>query len=102
MRIELAPPAVLRPGQIVEFRAAAWHSEAYRTEQPVSKLSDVKVVLVMADGRRLQASTSMIRRGVFNFSIENTVTVAPGGEAATVHVSARDAAVQFPVRVVRP
>lgn len=102
VRIDIAPPAVLRPGQIVEFRAAAWHSEAYRTEQPVSKLSDIKVLLVMSDGRRLQASTSMIRRGVFLFSIENTVTIASGGEAATLHISARDAAVQYPVRVVGP
>lgn len=102
VRIDIAPPAVLRPGQIVEFRAAAWHSEAYRTEQPVSKLSDVKVSLVMADGRIMQANTSMIRRGVFLFSFDNSLAVAAGGESAVLHISARESSVQFPLRVVRP
>lgn len=102
VRIDIAPPAVLRPGQIVEFRAAAWHSEAYRTEQPVKKVSEVKVSLVMADGRIMQASTTMIRHGIFLFSFDNALAVAPGGESAVLHISARESSVQFPVRVERP
>lgn len=102
VRIDITPPAVLRPGQIIEFRAAAWHSEAYRTEQPVSKLSDVKVSLIMSDGRTVQASTSMIRRGVFLFSFDNSLAVAPGGEPAVLQISAKESSVQHALRVVRP
>ncbi len=101
MRIEFDPPAVVRPGQRMQIRAAAWSSPTYRSDQPVKRITDIVVTVTTAGGRTLRTEIEMTQHGTFLFSIDNTVPVSPGGEDAVIRIQARESQVTRTIRLRR-
>ncbi|MFZ1730700.1 MAG: hypothetical protein WBQ23_10470 [Bacteroidota bacterium] len=85
-QIEFQLPSRSPASSSFRFSASRYNDIRFRGEQPVDKLSDVRVELNNERGEALKTEVWMIRKGEFEFSLENRNSIRKGGERVTVRI----------------
>ncbi|MCZ7556891.1 MAG: hypothetical protein M5R41_10870 [Bacteroidia bacterium] len=100
-RIAASLPERAPSNAAFRFTASRYSHPRFMGEQPIDKISDVAVEITASGNRRFEASVSMIRKGEFEFELENSAAVAAGGEQVLVTIRAAGAIFQHAIRLTR-
>ncbi|MBN1447158.1 MAG: hypothetical protein JXA28_04450 [Bacteroidetes bacterium] len=90
--LELPPQASVM--ETFRFTASRYTDPRFRGEQPIERLTDVRVELFDEENNLINTDVSMIRKGVFTFIIQDKQFIRPAGERVIVVVHAGEATVQ--------
>lgn len=77
--------------QTFKFWASRYIDPRFRGEQPIEKLSDVRVEIRDEEDNLIRTDVSMIRKGEFTFLIQDKDLIRPEGEHVIILVHAGDA-----------
>jgi len=87
-RIGLDLPARAAATASFRFTASKYNDIRFRGEQPIDRLADVQVELTNEEGNVLASDVWMMRKGEFEFSLENRTSIRKGGERIIVRIHA--------------
>lgn len=93
-RITVNLPARASVMETFRFSASRYTDPRFRGEQPVDRLSDVRVDLFDEENNLIRTDVSMVRKGEFTFIIQDKELIRPEGERVVVQVHAAEASVQ--------
>jgi len=76
------------------FSASRYIDPRFRGEQPIDRLSDVRVDIYDEQNNLIRTDISMIRKGEFTFIIQDKDLISASGERVIVHVHAEESSVR--------
>ena len=100
-QIHVDLPASASVMETFRFTASRYTDPRFRGEQPVDRLSEVRVELFDEEHNLIRTDVSMVRKGAFTFIIQDKELIRPTGERVIVHVHAAEASVQETMRLIR-
>ncbi|MBE0642448.1 MAG: hypothetical protein IH600_00030 [Bacteroidetes bacterium] len=98
-RIEIQLPARAPASSSFRFSVSKYSDSRFRGEQPVDRLVDVHVELINENGDNLATDVWMVRKGEFEFSLENRASVRKGGERVIIRILAGESAEQRSIQL---
>jgi len=101
IQIGLDLPASASVMETFRFSASRYTDPRFRGEQPVDRLSDVRVELFDEERNLIRTDVSMVRKGEFTFVIQDKDLIRPEGERVIVRVQAAEASIQETMRLTR-
>jgi hypothetical protein len=100
-QIVLDIPARASVMESFRFTASRYVDARFRGEQPIDRLSDVRVEIRDEENNRIRTDVSMIRKGAFAFIIQDKDLIRASGERVIVQVHAAEATVQTIMELYR-
>ena len=100
-QIVLNIPARASVMESFRFSASRYVDARFRGEQPIDRLSDVRVEVRDEENNRIRTDVSMIRKGAFTFIIQDKDLIRASGERVIVQVHAAEATVQAIMELYR-